>query len=148
MSMRSTRDDRLDAARYARLQHGLGLNLLVGSVEDALPFHLRVLGATCVYADEDFAALRFEIEGGGSAQWMLHADHTYDSHPLYGLLTGVRGAGAEFRLYGRDPDRAEAIARELGCHVLAGAIDTAHGLRETFILEPDGYLWVPCRAVA
>ena len=77
---------------------------------------------------------------------MLHADHTYRDHPLYGSLADadlVRGIGAEIRLHGRDPDAAEATARELDYTVLAGAMDKPHGLREAFILDPDGYLWVP-----
>jgi len=80
---------------------------------------------------------------------MLHHDRTYRSHPLVGIAQGAegRGAGAELRLYGRDPDAAEAAARAveatLGGHVLAGAADKPHGLREAYILDPDGYCWVP-----
>ena len=51
--------------------------------------------------------------------------------------------GAELRLHGRDPDDAEAAARALGLTVMAGAMDKPHGLREAFIIDPDGYLWVP-----
>ena len=81
----------------------------------------------------------------GGQQWMLHADHTYADHPLLGL-TGdgaLRGAGAELRLYGIDPDQAEARARARGDHLLAAAQDKPHGLRECFIADPDGYIWVP-----
>jgi len=66
-----------------------------------------------------------------------------------GLISGIaiaaegRGAGAELRLYGRDPDRAEAVARSLGGVVLAGAADKPHGVREAYILDPEGYCWVP-----
>ena len=49
----------------------------------------------------------------------------------------------ELRLHGRDPDAAEARARELGYTVLAGALDKPHGLREAYIVDGDGYLWVP-----
>ena len=31
----------------------------------------------------------------------------------------------------------------LGHHVLAEAADKPHGLRESYILDPDGYCWVP-----
>lgn len=148
MSMHSTRDDRLDAGGYARGLRGLGVNLMVRDISLALPFHLEVLGAECLYHDEDFAALRHTGADGVVAEWMLHADHTYDGHPLHGLLADTRGIGAELRLYGRDPDQAEAAARRLDCHVLAGANDTAHGLREVFLIEPDGYLWAPCMAMA
>jgi hypothetical protein len=27
--------------------------------------------------------------------------------------------------------------------VLAGSLDKAHGMREAYILDADGYLWVP-----
>jgi len=57
----------------------------------------------------------------------------------------ARGAGIELRLYGTDPDAAEGRAREAGAIVLAGAIDKPHGLREAYILDGDGYVWVPCR---
>ncbi len=148
MSMKSTREDRADAPAYARRLRGLGVNLLVRDIRRALPFHLEVLGAECLYDDEDFAALRHTAADGTVAEWMLHADHSYDHHPLGGLLGEARGCGAELRLYGRDPDIAEAAARRLDCHVLAAAGDTAHGLREVFLIEPDGYVWVPCRALA
>ena len=76
---------------------------------------------------------------------MLHADHTYQDHPLHGSLSGelVRGIGSELRLHGRDPDEAEQAAREHGYTVLDGASDKPHGLREAYMVDPDGYLWVP-----
>jgi catechol 2,3-dioxygenase-like lactoylglutathione lyase family enzyme len=116
------------------------VNLLVKDVEKSIPFMREVLQAEVVYADPDFACLRF-----GSAQWILHADHTYRDHPLYGSLleTSVRGIGAEMRLHGCDPDEAEAAARRLGYRVLAGAMDKPHGLREAYLLDEDGYTWVP-----
>ena len=93
-----------------------------------------------MHSAPDFAAVR-----GFGAEWMLHADHTYSDHPLRGSLDEnlTRGIGAELRLYGRDPDQAEAKARELGYEVLAGALDKPHGLREAYIIDQDGYLWVP-----
>jgi catechol 2,3-dioxygenase-like lactoylglutathione lyase family enzyme len=119
---------------------GLTLNLLVRDVARSLPFHREVLGAQVVYSDPDFAVLRY-----GEVEWMLHADHTYLDHPLHASLSeeGPRGVGAELRLHGRDPDAAEAAARRFGFNVLAGATDKPHGLREAFLIDPDGYLWVP-----
>ena len=133
-------DPWMPADDYGRTLTGLSVNLLVRDITAALPFQERVLGAAVVYADPDFAVLRH-----GDAEWILHADHTYRDHPLHGSLTGGlhRGIGAELRLHGRDPDLAEAAARDLGAMVLAGAMDKPHGLREVFILDPDGYLWVP-----
>jgi hypothetical protein len=39
--------------------------------------------------------------------------------------------------------RQAAAARRLGYTVLSPAADTGHGPREAFILDPDGYTWVP-----
>jgi catechol 2,3-dioxygenase-like lactoylglutathione lyase family enzyme len=132
---------RPDPPAFGRgLARGLGVNLLVSDVERALAFQVPVLGAEVVYWDDDFAVLTAE----GSV-WMLHHDRTYHGHPLRGIAEGAegRGAGAELRLYGRDPDVAEALAEANGGTVLAGAADKPHGLREAYLLDPDGYLWVP-----
>lgn len=133
-------DPWMPAAAYGRSLEGLTLNLLVADVAAALPFHKDVLGAEVVYSDPDFAVLR-----RGKAEWMLHADHAYDGHPLKASLRPdtARGIGAELRLHGRDPDEAEAKARALGFTVLAGAADKPHGLREAYVVDADGYLWVP-----
>ena len=137
---RSTTDPWMPAPAYGRSLEGLTVNLLVRDVDEALAFHREVLGAEVVYSDPDFAVLR-----RGAAEWMLHADHTYSDHPLRGSLEGdlVRGIGAELRLHGRDPDEAEAAARRLGYTVLDGAADKPHGLREAYLIDADGYLWVP-----
>jgi catechol 2,3-dioxygenase-like lactoylglutathione lyase family enzyme len=130
----------MDAADYGRSLSGFGVNLLVPDIDAALAFQTKVLEAEVVYADADFAVL-----DGYGASWMLHADHTYRDHPLFGSLadTPVRGIGCELRLHRCDPDAAEARARDLGYTVLAGAMDKPHGLREAYILDADGYLWVP-----
>ncbi len=130
----------MPAAEYVRSLHGLTLNLLVRDVERALPFHREVLGALVVYSDPDIAVLRHQ-----DAEWMLHADHTYDAHPLATTLAADlhRGIGAELRLHGRDPDVAEAEARRLGFEVVEPATDKGHGLREAYLMDTDGYLWVP-----
>ena len=129
---------------YGRSLRGLGVNLLVRDMDAAMPFHREVLDAEVVHVDPDFAVLRRD-----GAEWMLHADHTYRDHPLHGSLSAdlARGIGAEIRLYGRDPDVAEAAARRLDFTVLQGAMDKPHGLREAFLIDADGYLWVPCVAI-
>lgn len=134
-------EGRPDAAAFGRaLGPGLGINLLVADVERAARFQAAVLGAAVDYWERDFAILRAQ-----GAVWMLHSDRAYRSHPLSGLARAAegRGAGAELRLYGRDPDAAEAAARALGGTVLAGAADKPHGVREAYILDPEGYCWVP-----
>jgi catechol 2,3-dioxygenase-like lactoylglutathione lyase family enzyme len=130
----------MPAPEYGRALRGLSINLLVRDVEAALRFSRDVLGAEVVYSDPDFAVLRH-----GEAEWMLHADHTYLEHALHRDLAsnGRRGIGAELRLHGCNPDAAEAAARRLGFTVLAAATDKPHGLREAYLMDADGYLWVP-----
>ena len=130
----------MPAPEYGRNLTGLTINLLVRDVETALSFEQQVLGVNVVYNDPDIAVLRF-----GDAEWMVHADHTYQDHPLHGSLGQdiIRGIGAELRLHGCDPDVAEAAARDNGYTVLEGASDRPHGLREAYIIDPDGYIWVP-----
>ena len=136
----ATEDPWMSGPDYGRSLKGLGINLLVREIEPAVAFAREVLAAQVVHSDPDFAVLRT-----CAAEWMLHADHTYEDHPLHGSLDAdlVRGIGAELRLHGRDPDQAEAAARRLGHTVLDGTADKPHGLREAYILDPDGYLWVP-----
>ena len=133
----------MPADAYGRSLRGFGVNLLVRDVARSLAFQTEVLGAEVVYADADFAVLRHDGQ-----EWMLHADHTYAEHPLLSL-TGdgaIRGAGAELRCYGIDPDAAEARARARGDTVLAPAADKPHGLREAYLVDSDGYVWVPSNA--
>ena len=140
MATKRTGTPWMPADEYGRGLSGFGVNLLVADIAASVEFAETVLAATTVYADPDFAVLRH-----GEAEWMLHADHTYQDHPLIGFVRGVagRGAGVELRLHGCDPDTAEAAARDAGHYVLAGAADKPHGLREAFILDPDGYCWAP-----
>jgi len=137
----------MPAPDYGRSLRGFGVNLLVENVARAVAFQIEVLGLEVVYQDGDIAVIRHRDAGGSSHEWMLHADHTYDDHPLLGL-TGdgaLRGAGAELRLYDHDPDAAEARARARGDHVLAASADKPHGLREVYLVDPDGYVWVPSK---
>lgn len=130
----------VSAASYGRSLRGIGFNLLVKDVSRAVAFTTEVLGATSLYDDEDFAMMKLV-----GADFMFHADHAYGGNPLAGVVKGVegRGAGVELRLYGVDPDIAEAAARRGGWTVLAGSADKPHGLRECVILDDEGYAWVP-----
>lgn len=133
--------DQPDAPTFGRgLARGIGINLLVTEIERALRFQVGALGAAITYWDDDFAILQ-----GYGAVWMLHHDRTYHAHPMKGVLASAdgRGIGAELRVYGCDPDAAEAAAEGAGGTVMAGAADKPHGLREAYLLDPDGYLWVP-----
>ena len=128
----------MTGAAYGRSLSGFGVNLLVKTIAPCTAFHTSVLGGKVVYEDADFAVIRH-----GGTEVMLHADHTYDKHPLYRSLTGARGTGVELRLHGVDPDAAEAAAKAGGHNVISPAADKGHGLREAYIADPEGYIWVP-----
>ncbi len=134
----------MPAADYGRSLRGLTINLLVRDIGAAVAFQRDVLRAEVVYADPDIAVLR-----GYGAEWMLHADHTYDGHPLRREVDAVtaRGSGVELRLHGCDPDAAVAAARAGGFIVVADPADKPHGLREAYVADADGYVWVTDVAV-
>jgi hypothetical protein len=136
----------MSADAYGRsLPKGVGVNLLVTEIAPLATFLREVLCANVLYADPDFAAL--VIEG---SPVMLHADHAYLDHPLHGIVSGIeaRGTGVEIRIYGCDPDRAEAAARAMGEVILSGSMDKPHGLRECHIVGPSGYVFVPSVTIA
>ena len=135
----------MPASQYGRLLRGLTVNLIVRNMARMLEFQRLVLEVETVYEDPDFAV----FEGYG-AQWMAHADHTYDHNPLEALLTlnQPRGGLVALRLHGCDPDRAEQRARQRGYQVVQAAADKPHGLRETYLRDAEGYLWVPDRPIA
>ncbi|MBZ9700343.1 MULTISPECIES: hypothetical protein [unclassified Mesorhizobium] len=146
MAMKRTRTPWMKAGDFGRsLARGIGVNLLVSDMAAMEAFCRDVLGADIIYADEDFAA----IELLGSV-FMLHADHSYLDNAMTGTIAGAetRGAGIELRLYGANPDAVEAAARDHGHIVLAGAIDKPHGLRESYVVGPDGYIFVPSAPLA
>jgi hypothetical protein len=66
-----------------------------------------------------------------------------------GLLEqgAMRGTGVELRLYGVNPDTAVAQAKSLDHYILQEATDKPHGLREAYILDANGYIWVPSVAI-
>ncbi|WP_198368989.1 VOC family protein [Roseomonas rosulenta] len=126
------------------LPPGLGVNLLVPSVAEAVRFQTVVLGAIAAHVEDQFAVMRCE-----TALWLPHGDHAYRHHPFSAAVHGLeaRGGGVELRRYGQDPDTAEARAREHGAPVLAPSEDKPHGLRQAYLLEPAGYVWVPYRPI-
>jgi catechol 2,3-dioxygenase-like lactoylglutathione lyase family enzyme len=134
-----TADAFMPADEYGRQLPKFSVNLLVPSIAESLPFYTGVLGATVRYSDNDFAAMRL-------LDWdfMLHADHSYDHHPLFERIQNakVRGAGAELRVLGIDPDQVEKRARAAGSSILHGAKNFPHGWREVSVADRDGYIWV------
>lgn len=143
MSTKSTKDDwSVSASDFGKSLKGLGINLLVTNMEATLDFSKNTLGASVTYWNEDFAVIRL-----GDVQWMLHTDHTYNDNPLLGFVKNAdgRGQGVELQLYNQDPDAVEARARNRDELVLAGCLNKPHGLRECYVLDPDGYCWVISR---
>lgn len=134
----------MPARDYALSLRALTVNLLVSNIDVTTRFQQDVLQARIVYADPDIAVVT-----GYGAQWMFHADHTYAGHALQTWLAPVsrRGAGVELRLHGCDPDMATAAARKYGYRILAEPIDAGHGLREAFLCDPNGYVWVPDKRI-
>jgi hypothetical protein len=129
------------APDYGRSLSAFTVNLLSTDLARALVFQRDVLQAGLLHDDEDLL-----IVAGYGSQWMVHADHTYDKHPLLADTASAprRGAGVELRLHGCDPDGAAERARRLGFRLLDGPRDQPdHGLREAHIVDDDGYVWVP-----
>jgi predicted enzyme related to lactoylglutathione lyase len=135
--------DTIDADSFGRSLRGIGLNILVRDVASEVAFLEQVFGMKAFQATTDFAIV---THSGHVLQ--LHADSTYHSNPLLGLLpeAGPRGGGAEFQLYNTDPDAAVEQARGIeAATILQEPKDKPHGLREAYILDPNGYAWVPSR---
>ena len=130
----------ISAKDFGRGLRGFGVNLLVKEVYKSCAFLEKVLLFKPLRKSVDFAILSYQDH-----LIQLHGDHTYHSHPLPSILpeNGARGAGIELRLYDIDPDAAESRAIALDYVVLQSTRDKPHGLRECFILDPDGYCWTP-----
>lgn len=135
----------VSAGDFGRSLKGIGLNLLVRDVEASAAFLAEVFAMGVHRLSKDFAILTY-----GDDVMQLHSDGTFGGHPLLGVLpeAGVRGAGAELRLYETDPDEAAQRAEAAGGHVLQAPANKPHGLRECVILDADGYAWVPSRALS
>ena len=132
----------VSAEEFGESLRGLGINILTRDVEAQCARLTTVFGMTAHRVSADFAILRY-----GDDVFQLHADGTYHASPLLGLLpeNPPRGAGLEIRLYDTDPDNAHAMAETAGFTVLQPPTDKPHGLRECYLLCPDGYAWVPSR---
>ena len=129
-----------NADEVGKALEGFGVNLLVTRVEKTILFLETVFGFSVISASRDYALLQFNKQ-----IFQLHGDHTYSANPLPSLVpeSGARGGGIELRLFDVDPDIAEQKARKNGYTVLMDTADKPHGLRECFVLDPDGYCWVP-----
>lgn len=138
MTTKRTNEPWMNADDYGRTLPVFTVNLLVANLAKSVPFYTHVLGATMIYSDPDFAALRVN-----NLEFMLHADHAYDHHPWHEpLVKGERrGLGAELRLFHTDPDAVEARAKQFGATILQASQDKPHGWRDVIVTDPDGYAW-------
>ena len=138
MTMTRTGDAWMPADEYGRALPKFSVNLVVRDLSRSLSFYEQVLGATVRYSDSDFAAMALN-----GVEFMLHADHTYDHHPLYARLEGAgkRGTGAELRVTGIDPDSLQKRAETAGAIILQPVADFPHGWRDVILEDPDGYIW-------
>ena len=129
-----------NADQVGRALEGFGVNLLVRDVSKTEQFLVSVLDFELITSSRDYALLSL-----AGQLYQLHPDHTYSRNPLPSLIpeSGPRGGGVELRLFNVDPDTAEKKALEYGYEVLMSSADKPHGLRECFLLDPDGYCWVP-----
>ena len=134
----------LSAPQVGHRLDGFGVNLLVREVARSVRFMRQVLQLEIARESVDYAVAVL-----GRQVFQLHADHTYANHPLPSVLpeNAPRGGGIELRLFELDPDQAEQRAVESGHTVLQSVRDKPHGLRECFLLDPDGYCWVPSRKI-
>ena len=134
----------VDPADFGTSLTGIGINLLVRDVQAETRFLTQVFQMQGHRISADFAIMQHQ-----SQLLQLHSDGTYFSHPLLDLLpeNPPRGAGCEIRLYQCDPDQAADKAEHAGGMVLQPPTDKPHGLRECYILCPDGYAWMPSLAI-
>lgn len=130
----------IGAADFGRSLTGLGLNLLCRDVRGMAGFLEGVFGLGIHRLSDDFALVRH-----GAVLIQLHSDGTFARHPLHDLLPEVppRGAGAQFYLFGIDPDTAVLRAEDHGGMVIEPPANKPHGLREATILSPEGYAFSP-----
>lgn len=130
------------AAEVGQALRGVGVNLLCRDVLAMAGFLQDVLGLKLHRLSPDYA-----IASHDGMILQLHSDATYGAHPALGLLpeNPPRGGGAQFYLFGLDPDAA--VARAAPETVLEAPADKPHGLREATILSPEGYAFSPARAV-
>lgn len=128
----------VSADDFGRSLTGVGVNLLTRDVRALAAFLNNVFGLTAHRLSDDFA-----IVTHGTAIFQLHADGTYHSNALPQLIpeNPPRGGGAQFYLFGLDPDAC--VARAPAESVIEPPADKPHGLREATILSPEGYAFSP-----
>ncbi len=135
--------DTVSASVFGQSLKGVGLNFLTQDVRRLAAFLEGVCAAKVHRLSDDFAII---VMGGSMVQ--LHHDATFRDHPLQGMLPDnpPRGIGAQFYVFGVDPDAAIGKAEAFGGTVLEPASHKPHGLYECTILSPEGYAFSPAIA--
>ena len=135
----------VSADEFGRSLTGVGVNLLTKDVIALADFLVGIFGATAHRVSEDFAIVRYE-----GTVMQIHADGTYGSHPVLGLLpeNPPRGGGLQLFLFGADPVDVVAKAESFGGVVIEEPKDKPHGLREATVLSPEGYAFTAAVATA
>ena len=143
----SIKDDleNVSADAFGKALKGLGLNLIVRQIAPHVDFLKEVFDVQEYQVASDFALLIY-----ADHLFQLHADHTYNSHPLLQLLpeNPPIGTGVGTRLYESDPNICHDLAVERGDSILQIPIDKPHSVRESAILSHDGHVWVPSKSLA
>lgn len=145
----------MDAAEVGRTLRGFELNLLCRQEIPLAESIASVLEMRVIRANDDYAI----IAGPQVAKSLiiqLHADTTYHANPLPSLLpepgvgagAGARGAGVESRLFDMDPDAVARRAEVAGWYILQPPTDKPHRLGECYLLDLEGYCWVPGNMIA
>ena len=132
----------ISADEFGRSLSGVGVNILVKDVRRTMNFLELVFALKSHQVSNDFAIVSHD-----NHVFQLHADHTYQSHPMINLVpeNPPRGLGIEIRLCDCDPDTAAKNAEEHQYHGLEPSLKKPHGLRKAFIQCHDGYVWCPSK---
>ena len=125
---------------YGRSLRGLGINLLVRDTARAVAFARDVLGLTIVYADPDLAVLpprRARVDGARRPHLRRPPAAAAHAHrrPARRRRRAARPRRRPRRR--RWPPRSSTATR---CSTRP--TDKPHGLREAYIIDADGYVWV------
>jgi hypothetical protein len=140
--MQNTDYNTIDAAEFGRGLRGIGVNLLCRDVAGMVAFLRDVLGLSTFRESADFAIVTHD-----GAVFQLHSDASFHANPVLGLVPDnpPRGGGAQFYLFGLDPDAV--VARADPATVIEQPTDKPHGLREATLLAPEGYAFTPARPI-
>lgn len=128
------------AKLFGQSLRGIGINPLSRDVLALAGFLRDVFGLGIHRLSDDFAIVAHD-----GMVFQVHSDAAFGPHPLFALVpaTPPRAGGAQFYLFGVDPDLAAQRAEAAGGMVVEAPTEKAHGLREATILTPEGFAFSP-----